>query len=304
MNNQNAIWAVDPFPKDKRFLAKAQKALTSWGKNQQLKIQPVSMVSPSDLRWPIEYMTPQEDEIHYLTQSTLKPLLRGLHMKNMKDPRIILDTSLSRWGSVDNFLKYARKQNAELIVVTTHERKGVGKFRLGGFTRTLIEKSKIPVLTVRPDSQVPTRFSRILFPTDFSKTSKQAFLKVLEIAKNLKAEIVIFHQLEIPMIWETELSGPLFPNVEPLSEYTDKITRQQKAKGETLIELAAEKNLKASFVLSEGNIALSRDILKVSKQKKTDLVVMDLQPHAMARAILGSWAREVIETSPRPVLLL
>lgn len=304
MNIQNAIWAVDPFPKNVRQLANAQKALSTWGKYQQLKIQPVSMVTPSDLRWPIEYMTPQQDELQYLTQSTLQPLLRGLHMKNLKDPSVILDSSISRWGSIDQFLKYARKQKAGLIVVTTHERKGVGKFRLGGFTRTLIEKSPIPVLTVRPDSQVPTSFSRILFPTDFSKTSKQAFVKVLDLAKNLRAEIFIFHQLEIPMIWEAEMSGPLFQNLETLSDYSEKAHKQLSSKGEALVKMATEQKLKASFVLTEGNVALSRDILKIAKQKRADLIVMDLQPHAVARAILGSWAREVIETSPRPVLLL
>jgi nucleotide-binding universal stress UspA family protein len=41
---------------------------------------------------------------------------------------------------------------------------------------------------------------KILFPTDFSETSNNAFVYALQLAKNIDAEVVTLHVYELPVV--------------------------------------------------------------------------------------------------------
>lgn len=51
---------------------------------------------------------------------------------------------------VDEILKYAKDEKADLIVMGTHGRKGVDRIIFGSTAEKIIKSSPIPVLTVRP----------------------------------------------------------------------------------------------------------------------------------------------------------
>ena len=41
---------------------------------------------------------------------------------------------------------------------------------------------------------------KILFPTDFSETANNAFVYVLEMAKTFKAEVLVLHVYNLPIV--------------------------------------------------------------------------------------------------------
>jgi nucleotide-binding universal stress UspA family protein len=81
----------------------------------------------------------------------------------------------------DCILDFARCQEADLIVMGTHGRRGFDRLMLGSVTERVIRKASCPVLTVKEPSQGfissekqpgPIHLGRILFCSDFSDNSR------------------------------------------------------------------------------------------------------------------------------------
>jgi nucleotide-binding universal stress UspA family protein len=302
-NETNAVWAIDPTTNRKSHLLATRKALQAWNIDDHLNIQPISLVTPVVMNWPLEQLIPWENKLDELAEGSLKPLVKSFHMKNVADPYVAVDPSLSLKGSIKKFLSLAADEHADIIIATTHRRKGLGRYRIGSFTQGLIEKSTIPVLTVRPDSKPPVRFSTILFPTDFSKSSLRAFDRLLMIANKLRAKVILFHNAYAPILPTAEFA--LLPNRDKLIEdqYKQQIYTLEK-KGERWKTRAEEFSVSVDFVLQTKSFTLSRAILNVATQKHADMIALSIESHPVARSILPSATREIIESYSKPVLVL
>lgn len=95
---------------------------------------------------------------------------------------------------------YARRYEADLIVMSTHGRSGVARLSLGSVTDSLIRHTTIPVLVVKPPTsylnpQVVEGFKRILVPLDGSSLAEQILPRVLTLAKLEEAEITLLNVL-------------------------------------------------------------------------------------------------------------
>ena len=100
-------------------------------------------------------------------------------------------------GPVTDVLQgYARRNDIDLIVISTHGRSGLSRLSLGSVTDSLIRHTTIPVLVVRPSAsylnpQVAGPFNRIVVPLDGSTLAEQILPRVLELAKLEEAEITL-----------------------------------------------------------------------------------------------------------------
>ena len=100
-------------------------------------------------------------------------------------------------GPVTDVLQgYARRNDIDLIVISTHGRSGFSRLSLGSVTDSLIRHTTIPVLVVKPPAsylnpQVSGPFNRIIVPLDGSTLAEQILPRVLELAKLEEAEITL-----------------------------------------------------------------------------------------------------------------
>lgn len=80
-------------------------------------------------------------------ENYLEELISGLAQRGI---RVEGDVEVLFAGAVtDGILEYAESRNAELIVMTTHGRGGVGRWLLGSVAEKLLGASPMPVLVVR-----------------------------------------------------------------------------------------------------------------------------------------------------------
>src|SRR5687768_1471239 len=104
-------------------------------------------------------------------------------------------------GPVADVLQgYARRNDVDLIVISTHGRSGVSRLSLGSVTDSLIRHTTIPVLVVKPPTsylnpQVREAFRRIVVPLDGSTLAEQILPRVLALAKFEEAEITLLNVL-------------------------------------------------------------------------------------------------------------
>lgn len=138
---------------------------------------------------------------------------------------------------------------------------------------------------------------KILFPTDFSKTANNAFVYALEMAKFIKAELIVLHVYDLPPVsyegYPTYVAD-VYESIE-LSNFEN-----FKDQVPLLRKIAEEHNLDSipmSHVLEQGD--LIGVMKRLVKDEKIDLIVMGTSgATGLKELFLGSNAGTVIEKIP------
>jgi len=194
------------------------------------------------------------------------------------------------WGVVETV---AEEKKADLIVVGTSGRRGIGKFILGSVAEEILRRAKCPVLTVGPhspsDSPREAKFRKILYATDFGDSSPVAASYAVALAEEHQAHLTLLHVIEHPKAGE--------------------LVRPHE------LEAAASDRLRA-FVAGEADLwceprAIVREgvpaekILEVANEEQADLIVLGLRNvKGVVRAthLPTAVAHQVISHATCPVL--
>lgn len=140
------------------------------------------------------------------------------------------------------------------------------------------------------------QISRVLFPTDFSDSSRKALTYALEIARRSKASLTMVHTIEEPYNF-----APL------LEEYKQQISRRVKTLfEEQLDEIAEDKeysDIEIDTRILHGRVAFA--VLDEAHESKSDLIVMGTTgASGLTKLLFGSKTIEVILGSKIPVLAI
>ena len=140
---------------------------------------------------------------------------------------------------------------------------------------------------------------RMLCASDFSPASRPAFQLAQELARTLKAKLILFHAYErsVPIG-----NGGYLPQ----SVMQEMLTATRDAAAQSLKRLARSsqgKDVRISTLLAEGSAAAA--IVRAAKKNRVDLVVMGTHGRTgVRRLLMGSVADRVIRTASCPVLVV
>lgn len=186
---------------------------------------------------------------------------------------------------VENFLE---ERTADLLVVGTSSRSGLGKMFLGSVAEELIRESPCPVLTVGPHvtTVASSGVQCIICATDFSPASKRAVEFAVSLAEEYQAHLTLFHVLE----------GRLSTSPQFAIEFTERRLREA---------LPAEIELphKPEIVVETG--AVADRILSLATDLSADITVMGVRglgSFAEMASHFGSIANRVVALAPCPVI--
>lgn len=144
---------------------------------------------------------------------------------------------------------------------------------------------------------------KILFPTDFSEVSKNAFIYTLKLADSIDAEIITMHVYQLPQANYVNVSEYLHEiyDVTELSNFDN-----YKDEVPILRHIAEENNLdkvKISHVLILGN--LIEEIQKITKHENIDFIVMGTKgATGLKETFLGTVATKVMNDVKAVVLAI
>jgi nucleotide-binding universal stress UspA family protein len=145
------------------------------------------------------------------------------------------------------------------------------------------------------------KMKKILFPTDFSEVSTNAFFHALEFANKLQAELVLLHTFELPIYdnqYFPENYNMLFDSIQ-LSEF--EMFKEEIAKLRTIAEELKLDKIKMSHRLMDGDLVLN--IKRAIEEDEINFVIMGTSGASGWEAFfLGSNAGSVISTINIPVL--
>ncbi len=186
----------------------------------------------------------------------------------------------------------AREKKADLIVVGTNGRGGVGRFILGSTAEEVLRRATCPVLTIGPHSPTAppreTKFAKIVYATNFSDSSPAAAAYAVALAQEYQAHLTLLHVIEHPK------SGELVHPHELEQAAHDQLR--------VLVGSDAELWCEPKSIVLQGSPA--QKILETAERECADLIVLGVrETRGFVRAThLPTVAHQVIATANCPVL--
>jgi len=136
------------------------------------------------------------------------------------------------------------------------------------------------------------RIRRILFASDFSSASRPAFAKALQMARALRAELILIHAFTIAAPVITAATWNILER-EARAAAQKELDRLHRA--------ARKAGVRATAVIVEGLAA--DQIVRVAKARRAHLIVMGTHGRTgFSRMVMGSVATRVIASAPCPVM--
>ena len=138
---------------------------------------------------------------------------------------------------------------------------------------------------------------RILYATDFSKSSARALDEAISLAQQNKAELLAVHVIE-PVPYA---AGEEFASAEIYTKIEEVTDRQAKAAMAKLMQRLKKANVKAQSLLLRGSA--HDQIVKAAKSKKADMIVIGTHGRTgLSKLFMGSVAGKVISSATCPVV--
>ena len=195
-------------------------------------------------------------------------------------------------------LEHALEIDPDLIVMSTHGRRGLENVLLGSVTEEIVRFANCPVLTVRSGegaSAYPSA-APILVPVDFSEHSRQALALARDIASTFGASIHALHVFERPIHPEIYLGG--MPLDSPDFHTVEGSLREAL---ETFVRETPGPEVATSLHVAQGRAVPA--ILEFVRDHQVGLVVIATHGlTGLAHVLLGSVSEKVGRRATCPVL--
>lgn len=299
-DKQLIIWAMDPTqnPSDSKSLIKELKI---WSQRLNLEVLPVSIISKSILGIPTDLTFPWDKNFEKVVHKSVKRFLKKAHADNFLPPELVYVKTVSHRKMAARLAEYAKEKNARLVAVNTRARKTWNPLRLGGFAETLVATSTVPVLLLNPDAVPSKQIQKILFPTDFTRESRNALSRVKPLAKAFNSELLIYNQVE-SLYMPSDFDG-IGVATYNLANIEKDIEQWRTKKMRNLGRQLEHENIRCTTLVERQRNHLSAEILKVARNKEVDLIALYSHGGPVAQALLGSVPRDILLQAKCPVLI-
>ena len=197
----------------------------------------------------------------------------------------------------DEVLAYAESADMDLIIIATHGRSGIARWRLGSVADVIVRHAPCPTIVIGPNVEVdlaPYNLNRILVPLDGSALAETALPLAAWIARLSDAEVDLVRSISLAPVAYDDTMGGVYP--------IDLLTAMEDAARIYLDRMAGVVGGKVRTSLLIGGAG--DQILEYLKESPADLIIMAAHGRAgVKRLVLGSVTDRVLH-GPAPVLVL
>jgi nucleotide-binding universal stress UspA family protein len=206
----------------------------------------------------------------------------------------------------EQILVYAEKNDIDLIVISSHGRSGITPWSLGSTVNKLLHKVGIPLIIVRAKEPPPEElvesglFERILMPLDGSEKSAVVLPYVVELAKKLKSEVILFQALESGHHVHTIMGLDYIP-------FKDRDIDSMRIEAQNYLNKVSQQFIgtKAS-IRSEIRLGdTAEEIIKCASETDSRLIALASHVHSAIEAwFYGSVTHKILHASGQSIFLV
>lgn len=213
--------------------------------------------------------------------------------------------SVKKGRAEEVIIETAASDKGTFIAMATHGRSGLDRWLLGSVAEKVLRGAKNPLLLIRASDEAKTEgeatLKNLIVPLDGSEMAESVLPAVVEIAKKLSLQVVLFRAYSMPYSAYTGGEGYYAFNFEELvAGVKEDVLNYLQKKTEELKKRGVEK---VSCELKEG---LSADeIMSFAKRTPNSLIAMCTHGRSgVQRWVLGSVTETVVRHSGNPVLIV
>ena len=203
----------------------------------------------------------------------------------------------------DEILDEMKVQGADLVIMRTHGRSGLGRAVLGSVSERVLKASGVPVVLLRPGGRRVSHLGTLLVPVDGSPGGAVALGTAIGLSKSTGAALRLV-EVVVPIpnyVYSSfAMDGAMY--VDPAWD------AEAQAAAQTYVDSLTSR-LRAADVDATGDVVIAASvaetIVKAADDRNADLIVMSSQAlTGVARALLGSVSDAVVRASHCPVLVI
>ena len=220
------------------------------------------------------------------------------------DAGVAVTATVAEGDVVGTLSRHAKANAADIIVMATHGRGGVGRALLGSVTDALIRAVACPVLVARPHGTFsresePAKIAHVLVPLDGSPESDLVVGHAAEVAHVTGARCTLLY-VSHPEI----LRGIAAPDAVLDPAWTQRGEDAAQAHLDQAADLFRTRSIEVSTTVVRSDNPKTA-IIQHAGTHAVDLIAMATHArHGLARMMLGSTATSVLHETQLPMLLL
>jgi len=219
-----------------------------------------------------------------------------------QEPGVPVTCSVLDGGIAGTLAQYARNEDIDLIVMTTHGWGGLKRLRLGSVAQALVHRVHCPTLLTRPSHDAPGfGLHRILVALESPDDADV----LLEPALALGSLVEGAHYTLLQVV---QLQPPLLLRIAGIPDRSVRGWVGQIAEeADCRLERVASR-LRHRGIPADARVLVERDagqqILNLAKRSGCDLIVVGTRVTGLERAMFGSVADKVVRGAPQMLLVV
>ncbi len=299
MKSKRMLWAINPFQEEESFFRHGLKVVGEFAAARGFEVEPVFVLAPTNLFTSTGMVALAEDADARAFGLWRAQLKGNKSAKSFLPPKVLTDDGLSNRHMAMALCRYARQTDAVLIAVATHGRKGVARAFMGSFAESLLHQAEVPTFVFNPTVKKGGAIKKVLFPVELPFQHDSAFEQVLEMAKSLKAKLVLYHKVD----YVTQYTASTLHGTPWYQEYFDRDVAERRAAMIRMLQ-KARAAVPTELVFDDKAGPVPERIIAVAKKTKANLIAAVATTGPVEAAILGSIVRQVVRTAACPVWVI
>lgn len=226
--------------------------------------------------------------------------------KAAKDKAVDTEILVSDDEASDAILKAIDVRQADLVVMSTHGRSGLGRVVWGSIADRVLRDSSVPVFLVPKNASAAWQGGnpiRLVVPLDGSALAEEALPPAEALARSLGAEIVLVRSIQ-QNPWMMANTDPWITYALYADEVQAQLLQEASAYLDTIASRLNDKGITASVVLGEWEGAAGAIRRAASENQAQAIVIASHGRGGPSRMLLGSVSDEIVRTAQLPVLVV
>ena len=207
-------------------------------------------------------------------------------------------------------LDATRGRKYDLLAITTHGGQRLKRRLVGGTVEQLIHHARVPLFVVPASAgnrSGSEKIRRIAVPLDGSKSAESILPLAEDLARNLRAELLLIHVFEnlAKLSWESGIWAGGLPQKSAADRFKDRIRQVQKSLRDRFEELSRgieKRGGRARALLVSGTCP--ETLVSTASKYGCDMMAMCVHGHgALEHLLQGSMTSKILQITRIPVLL-
>jgi nucleotide-binding universal stress UspA family protein len=212
---------------------------------------------------------------------------------------VLMREGSSRKQTVDRLLKYAKRIGADVIAIRARHARSWHGILNGSLADALLLRSDLPILTLPEGAGDPwgNDFGRVLFPTDFSDESHEAFLALLPLAAATHSSILLWYKCEyvVPETFQAIHAIPAY------NQFLQDDIQEHEASAVFWKAEGAQFGVPIECLVDEQPGYLEPAILRAAERYGANLIAVSGHPRHLPALVFGSVPLDLTHDAHSPV---